>query len=44
VWRQARSSRRRVAHGSVSVRDNVRNKTIIVRAGQSYRARPARRG
>jgi hypothetical protein len=34
----------RVVHGSVSVRDNVRNKTIIVRAGQSYRARPARRG
>ncbi len=33
----------RVAHGSVSVRDEVRKKTVIVRAGQSYRARPKKR-
>ena len=32
----------RVAHGVVSVRDNVRHKTITLRAGKQYLARPKR--
>ena len=32
----------RVAHGVVSVRDNVRRKTITLRAGKKYLARPHR--
>jgi hypothetical protein len=32
----------RVAHGVVSVRDNVRRKTVTVRAGKKYLARPRR--
>jgi hypothetical protein len=33
----------RVKHGIVSVRDNVRHKTLILRAGKRYLARPPRR-
>jgi hypothetical protein len=33
----------RVATGVVSVRDNVKRKTIVLRAGKSYLARPKRR-
>jgi hypothetical protein len=32
----------RVAKGTVAVRDNVRHKTILLRAGRSYLARPRR--
>jgi hypothetical protein len=32
----------RVVRGTVTVRDQVRHKTIIVKAGKSYRARPSR--
>jgi hypothetical protein len=32
----------RVAHGVVSVRDNVRHKTVTLRAGKKYLARPRR--
>jgi hypothetical protein len=32
----------RVAQGSVSVRDNVLRKTVIVRKGKRYLARPRR--
>jgi hypothetical protein len=32
----------RVVTGSVSVRDNVRRKTVVVRAGKRYLARPKR--
>jgi hypothetical protein len=32
----------RVAKGVVAVRDNVRRKTIILRAGKKYLARPRR--
>jgi hypothetical protein len=32
----------RVVHGVVSVRDDVRHKTITLRAGKKYLARPRR--
>jgi hypothetical protein len=32
----------RVAQGSVSVRDNVKRKTVVVRAGKRYTARARR--
>ena len=32
----------RVVKGVVAVRDNVRHKTIVVRAGKKYLARPRR--
>ena len=33
----------RVARGTVTVRDRVRNKTVVVAAGKSYLAKPRRR-
>jgi ferric-dicitrate binding protein FerR (iron transport regulator) len=35
-------TRTRVVRGAVTVRDLVRRKTIVVRAGKSYLARPPR--
>ena len=32
----------RVVRGTVKVRDNVRHKTVTVRAGKSYLAKPRR--
>ena len=37
-----RYTRTRVTQGVIAVRDNVRKRTIIVRKGKSYTARPRR--